>query len=100
MDKVTRAAAKLPFNIYRYTISPLLGPRCRHLPSCSHYALDAIELNGAWIGLWLTIGRLLRCHPWGSSGYDPAPDLSKNPIPFWAPWRCYGYRRQNEFNKA
>ena len=86
-----RRAAKLalmtPIQIYRYTISPLLGVNCRHIPSCSQYAAEAIDLNGPWKGAWQTLARLMRCHPWGSSGYDPAPDLSDAPQPWWAPWR-------------
>jgi len=87
-----KAVAKAPVYVYRYAISPIIGPRCRHLPTCSQYALDAIELNGAWLGGWLTVGRILRCHPWGTSGYDPAPDLKGSKIPVWAPWRAYRYR--------
>jgi putative membrane protein insertion efficiency factor len=61
--------------IYRQLISPLLGPpRCRFVPSCSGYALEAIERHGAWRGSWLTLRRLLRCHPWGGSGFDPVPE--------------------------
>ncbi|SRR5579883_1807815 len=89
-----KAAAKSPIHIYRYMVSPLIGPRCRHFPSCSQYALDAIELNGAWTGGWLALGRIMRCHPWGTSGYDPAPDLRDAGIPFWAPWRYFRYRKQ------
>jgi putative membrane protein insertion efficiency factor len=60
---------------YRQLISPLLGPpRCRFVPSCSGYALEAIERHGAWRGSWLTLRRLLRCHPWGGSGFDPVPE--------------------------
>lgn len=58
---------------YQLLVSPLLGPRCRYLPTCSHYALEAMESHGAGRGLWLTVRRLARCHPWGSSGYDPVP---------------------------
>ncbi len=87
VNKLLKAAAKSPIYVYRYAISPLLGPRCRHLPTCSQYALDAIDLNGVWIGGWLAMGRIARCHPWGTSGYDPAPDLRHAGIPFWAPWR-------------
>jgi len=61
---------------YRYTVSPLLGPRCRHLPSCSEYCLEALDLHGAWHGAWLTVKRLARCHPWGTSGIDPVPPKS------------------------
>ena len=93
MEKYLKAVAKAPVYFYRYVISPLIGPRCRHLPTCSQYALDAIDLNGVWIGGWLAAGRIARCHPWGSSGFDPAPDLSQAHIPFWAPWRAFRYRR-------
>jgi putative membrane protein insertion efficiency factor len=58
---------------YRYLISPLLGNHCRFYPSCSHYALDAIEYHGALKGSWLAGARLLRCHPWHPGGYDPVP---------------------------
>ena len=58
---------------YRYTLSPLLGPRCRYLPTCSEYCLDAVAQHGAARGSWLTFKRLSRCHPWGGAGYDPVP---------------------------
>jgi len=60
---------------YRLLLSPLLPQgSCRHEPSCSRYALDAISVHGPWRGGWLTLGRLLRCHPWGTMGYDPVPE--------------------------
>lgn len=58
---------------YQLLISPLLGPRCRHLPSCSEYTAEAIRLHGPVRGGWLGLRRIVRCHPWGSSGYDPVP---------------------------
>ncbi len=58
---------------YRYFISPLLGPHCRFSPSCSAYALEAIEIYGAGKGLWLALRRLSKCHPWHEGGYDPVP---------------------------
>jgi len=58
---------------YRLVLSPLLGPRCRYLPSCSEYALTAITEHGAWNGGLLALRRILRCHPWGGSGHDPVP---------------------------
>jgi putative membrane protein insertion efficiency factor len=58
---------------YQLLISPVLPPRCRYLPTCSDYALEAIELHGAAAGVWLALRRVLRCHPWGGSGYDPVP---------------------------
>ncbi|MBI2799977.1 MAG: membrane protein insertion efficiency factor YidD [Gammaproteobacteria bacterium] len=69
---MTRALQGL-VRVYRYTLSPLLGPRCRHLPTCSEYCLEALEIHGPGRGTWLTLKRLLRCNPWGSSGYDPVP---------------------------
>ena len=59
--------------IYRYAISPYLGPRCRFTPTCSAYALEAIERYGAVRGSWLALRRLARCHPFCPGGYDPVP---------------------------
>jgi uncharacterized protein len=59
---------------YQLGISPMLGPRCRFYPSCSCYALAAIERYGIGRGLWLGLRRLLRCHPFAQGGYDPVPD--------------------------
>jgi hypothetical protein len=58
---------------YQLAISPLLGPRCRFYPSCSHYALEALENHGALKGTWLTIKRISRCHPFHEGGFDPVP---------------------------
>lgn len=58
---------------YQIAISPLLGPRCRYIPTCSQYSLEAIQMHGAWRGVWLAGRRICRCHPWGGSGYDPVP---------------------------
>ncbi len=58
---------------YRFLISPLLGQHCRHLPTCSQFALEAFERHGFWRGMRLSIGRIMRCHPWGTRGYDPVP---------------------------
>ncbi|MDR3515957.1 MAG: membrane protein insertion efficiency factor YidD [Azospirillaceae bacterium] len=66
-------ALRIPIIIYRWTLSPMLGPCCRFTPSCSAYALEALATRGALMGSWLTIRRLLRCHPWGGSGWDPVP---------------------------
>ena len=58
---------------YQLAISPLLGPRCRFYPSCSHYAREAIETHGAVRGTWLSVKRICRCHPLYDGGFDPVP---------------------------
>ncbi len=63
----------LPIQFYRVAISPMLPPSCRYTPTCSEYAMIAIKKYGVIKGGYLTIRRILRCHPWGGSGYDPVP---------------------------
>lgn len=65
----------LPVRLYRATFSPIVGMNCRYLPTCSAYALEALETHGAIKGGWLTIRRIARCHPLGGHGYDPVPPL-------------------------
>lgn len=65
--------AKLPIRVYRLALGPLLPPACRYLPSCSEYALEAIEQHGPLAGAWLALRRILRCHPLGGAGFDPVP---------------------------
>jgi uncharacterized protein len=64
--------------IYQWTIRPILGPRCRYLPHCSDYAIEALQHRGLFSGGWLTAKRLGRCHPWCVGGLDPVPQTSKN----------------------
>lgn len=59
---------------YQLLLSPLLGPACRYHPSCSHYAMEALERHGAARGLWLAVRRVARCHPLGGHGFDPVPE--------------------------
>lgn len=63
----------LPIYFYKVAISPLTPPSCRYTPSCSTYAVEAIRKHGPLRGLYLAVRRILRCHPWGGSGYDPVP---------------------------
>ena len=62
--------------LYRYCLSPLLGPCCRFHPSCSSYALEALERHGVFAGMLLALKRIGRCHPWNPGGYDPVPDTA------------------------
>ena len=66
---------KLPIYFYRLFISPWLRPKCRFLPTCSEYALDAIDLYGPYRGCILAFKRLIRCHPWGGHGFDPVEKI-------------------------
>ena len=63
---------------YRYLISPLLGPTCRFYPTCSSYAIEAIERYGITRGTWLTLRRLIRCNPWHPGGVDKVPGETAN----------------------
>lgn len=68
-----KGAILLLLRFYRRFISPLFGPTCRFEPTCSQYAMQAVERHGALKGGWLTLRRLLRCHPFHPGGYDPVP---------------------------
>ncbi len=61
--------------LYQWTIRPIIGPRCRFLPHCSDYAIEAIDRHGLFSGGWLTAKRLGRCHPWCQGGLDPVPEV-------------------------
>jgi uncharacterized protein len=78
---------------YRYTFSALVGFHCRHLPTCSAYADEALDRFGLWAGSWMTLARLCRCHPWGTSGLDFVPPALPAPARWYLPWR-YGRWRQ------
>lgn len=88
--------------LYKIILSPaltMIGVRCRHTPSCSSYAIDAIQRHGPWPGGWMTLARLSRCHPierlGGTSGVDNVPKTITKP-PVWAPWRYGVWRLENK----
>jgi putative membrane protein insertion efficiency factor len=59
--------------IYQFLISPIIGKNCRFNPTCSNYALEALKKHGLFLGMYYSITRILKCHPWGGSGHDPVP---------------------------
>jgi len=67
-----------PVYLYRYFVSPMLGPRCRFEPSCSAYTIEAVEHHGILRGLGMALKRVGKCHPWHPGGYDPVPVESNN----------------------
>jgi len=75
--------------LYRYTLSGFVGYECRHLPTCSAYAEEAIGRFGLWAGSWMALARLLRCHPLGTSGLDFVPETAPAGGRWYLPWR-YG----------
>ncbi len=74
IKKILIAPAVLLIKFYQLFISPLTPPSCRFTPTCSQYGLEAFKKHGPIKGLYLTTRRILRCHPWGGSGYDPVPE--------------------------
>jgi putative membrane protein insertion efficiency factor len=73
MKKLLTTLLLFPLYFYRRVISPMTPPSCRFTPTCSAYAIEALKKHGPFKGSYLAIRRILRCHPWGGSGYDPVP---------------------------
>jgi putative membrane protein insertion efficiency factor len=80
---------------YRLTLSPLVGFHCRHLPTCSDYADEALARHGLWAGGWMTLARLLRCQPWGTAGLDFVPEAPPPRARWFLPWRYGRWRGTN-----
>jgi len=80
INTILKKSFVLPIRFYQVSISPLIGAHCRHTPSCSHYAIEAINEWGVIKGTWLGLKRIGRCHPWGTSGYDPVPKKKESYI--------------------
>jgi len=73
MRKILSGFFILIIKFYQFSVSPLLMPACRYIPSCSQYGIEAIKKSGPYRGGLLALKRILSCHPWGGHGYDPVP---------------------------
>jgi uncharacterized protein len=96
LRKIPRRVGRGLLTLYRYTLSWLVGTRCRHLPTCSEYADQAIDRFGLWAGGWMTLARLARCHPWGTAGLDFVPQSLPPQARWYVPWRYGRWRGLNQ----
>lgn len=81
-----RLTAHVVIRAYQLTLSSIAGTHCRHLPTCSSYMDEAIARHGVWAGSAMGLARLLRCHPWGTEGFDPVPEALPRDARWWRPW--------------
>jgi putative membrane protein insertion efficiency factor len=95
IGRLPRLFGRALVQIYRHTLSPLIGANCRYLPSCSEYSDEALARHGLWAGSWMTLARLCRCHPWGTSGLDLVPPVLPPRARWWLPWRYGRWRGVN-----
>jgi putative membrane protein insertion efficiency factor len=93
--RIPRFLGRGLIRLYRFGIAPLIGMNCRHLPSCSEYGDEAIARFGLWAGGWMTLARLLRCHPFGTHGLDFVPHVLPKRAHWWLPWRYGRWRGTN-----
>ena len=77
MNEYAKLVALRVLRAYKWAISPLFPPACRYVPTCSEYAMEAVDRYGALRGGWMAIARILRCHPFGRSGYDPVTSTAE-----------------------
>ncbi len=96
VQRLPRNAGRAMILAYRYTLSPLIGFHCRHLPTCSAYGEEAIGRFGLWAGGWMTLARLLRCQPWGTSGIDNVVATIPAGARWYLPWRYARWRGVND----
>jgi uncharacterized protein len=92
--------AILLIEIYRHTLSAVLGRQCRYLPTCSEYAIDALRLHGLWAGTVMALARVSRCGPFGGHGYDPVPAKLDPKAHWWLPWRYGVWRGPRDDDKV
>lgn len=95
-NSIAVALARALIALYRVTLSPLIGDTCRHVPSCSQYADEAIARHGLWAGGFMTLARLLRCQPLGTSGLDFVPRSLPPHARWYLPWRYGRWRSVND----
>jgi putative membrane protein insertion efficiency factor len=93
IERLARGTAHCGIRFYQLTFSALIGRQCRHMPSCSEFMDDAIGRHGLWIGGWMGLARLCRCHPWGTDGYDPVPPVPPSRARWYRPWRYGAWTR-------
>lgn len=96
LRRLPRNAARALVKLYRHTLSPLIGFHCRHLPTCSEYADEALSRHGLWAGGWMTLARLARCHPYGTSGLDFVVREVPAKARWYLPWRYARWRGTND----
>ena len=96
LGRLPGTAARGLVKLYQFGIAPLIGMNCRHLPTCSDYADEALARFGLWAGFWMALARILRCHPWGTSGLDVVPQDLPARAHWWTPWRYGRWRGTND----
>ena len=89
LGRLPRMIGRAFIRVYQLTFSALVGHHCRHLPTCSHFGDEALARYGLWVGGWMTLARLSRCHPFGTSGIDNVPQKLRAGARWYLPWR-YG----------
>ncbi|MGO4351098.1 membrane protein insertion efficiency factor YidD [Rhizobium sp. RAF36] len=80
--------------LYQLTLSGFIGNSCRHIPTCSEYGYEAVARHGLWPGGWMTLFRVGRCGPGGTSGLDPVPERLERRFHWWTPWRYLAFGRK------
>jgi uncharacterized protein len=85
---------------YKWAISPMFPPSCRYVPTCSEYAMEAVERYGAGRGGWMAAWRLLRCHPFAHGGYDPVVKQNENPRPSTNSGQAFSQRTRKTAHPA
>ena len=95
LARLPRLAGRGLIGAYRYSLSALVGMHCRHVPSCSAYADEAVDRFGLWAGGWMALARVCRCHPFGTAGLDFVPPVPPSQAHWYLPWRYGRWRGTN-----